>query len=82
MSIKTPAPHGEQIGPTFRALSVRGGKSDCSFRSFGGVVWLFYRHPDGQWVTLREATELDLASVIGAASDERDKGDAPGVRCG
>ncbi len=22
--------------------------------------WICYRHPDGQWVTLREATEEDL----------------------
>ena len=22
--------------------------------------WLFYKHPDGQWVTLREATDDDL----------------------
>lgn len=25
--------------------------------------WLCYRHPDGQWVTLRKATEDDLAKI-------------------
>lgn len=30
--------------------------------------WLCYRHPDGQWVTLREATEADRAALT-AQSD-------------
>lgn len=25
--------------------------------------WLCYRHPDGQWVTLREATEADKTAL-------------------
>ncbi len=25
-----------------------------------GVPWICYRHPDGQWVSLRRATEDDL----------------------
>jgi len=25
--------------------------------------WLCYRHPDGQWVTLRRATEADKAVI-------------------
>ena len=29
--------------------------------SFNG--WLCYKHPDGQWVTLREATKEDLAKL-------------------
>jgi hypothetical protein len=23
--------------------------------------WVFYKHPDGQWVTLRKATEQELS---------------------
>jgi hypothetical protein len=25
--------------------------------------WLLYRHPDGQWVTLRKATDADIAVI-------------------
>ena len=25
--------------------------------------WLFYQHPDGQWVSLRKATDADIASI-------------------
>lgn len=28
--------------------------------------WLCYRHPDGQWVTLRKATPDDLDRIAGA----------------
>jgi hypothetical protein len=28
--------------------------------------WLLYRHPDGQWVTLRKATEIDVACITEA----------------
>ena len=28
--------------------------------------WLCYRHPDGQWVTLRQATERDRDAVADA----------------
>lgn len=30
--------------------------------SWGG--WLFYRHVDGQWVSLRKATEADLVAML------------------
>ena len=25
--------------------------------------WLFYKHPDGQWVSLRKATDADIAAI-------------------
>jgi len=28
--------------------------------------WLLYRHPDGHWVTLRKATDADLAAINAA----------------
>ena len=28
--------------------------------------WLFFRHPEGQWVSLRKATDDDLASISAA----------------
>lgn len=37
--------------------------------------WLYYRHPDGQWVTLREATDDDRRrlnqAVVEAHHSER-----------
>lgn len=32
--------------------------------------WLLYRHPDGQWVTLRKATNSDLQAVYGSGRVE------------
>lgn len=29
----------------------------------GWNQWLFYKHPDGQWVSIRKATELDLEKL-------------------
>ena len=28
--------------------------------------WLLYKHPDGQWVTLRKATDDDIKALNGA----------------
>lgn len=28
--------------------------------------WLLYRHPDGQWVSLRKATDADIAAITEA----------------
>lgn len=28
--------------------------------------WLLYKHPDGQWVTLRKATENDIQKINAA----------------
>ena len=25
--------------------------------------WILYQHPDGQWVTLRKATDIDIAAI-------------------
>lgn len=30
--------------------------------------WIAYKHPDGQWVTLRKATDDDIARINGAVS--------------
>jgi len=30
--------------------------------------WLLYRHPDGQWVTLRKATQQDIHAMSRAVS--------------
>lgn len=30
--------------------------------------WLFYKHPDGQWVSLRKATDNDIMAINQAMS--------------
>ena len=30
--------------------------------------WLLYRHPDGQWVSLRRATDADIRAMSNAVS--------------
>ena len=30
--------------------------------------WILFRHPDGQWVTLRKATEKDVTAMTRAVS--------------
>ena len=30
--------------------------------------WILYRHPDGQWVTLRKATDADVEEISEAVS--------------
>ena len=37
---------------------------DCERESLRG--WLLYKHPDGQWVTLRKATDTDMATINAA----------------
>ena len=37
---------------------------DCPRESLRG--WLLYKHPDGQWVSLRKATDDDLARINAA----------------
>lgn len=32
--------------------------------------WILYRHPDGQWVTLRKATDADIEAVSEAVSSQ------------
>lgn len=34
------------------------------------IGWLFYKHPDGQWVSLRKATESDRILIYGAIFKE------------
>ena len=33
-----------------------------------GEAWLVYKHSDGQWVTLRKATDEDIAKIDRATS--------------
>lgn len=36
--------------------------------------WLLYRHPDGQWVTLRKATDEDRTRLLAAEAEGMDRG--------
>ena len=40
----------------------RAVETDKADRFYG---WVFYKHPDGQWVTLRKATPDELAERVG-----------------
>jgi hypothetical protein len=56
--------HGEQRGREFKIHLpadhvLRGGTYTCSVRWFS-EWWLFWKHPDGHWVTYRQATPHDL----------------------
>jgi hypothetical protein len=35
--------------------------------------WLLYKHPDGQWVTLRKATDADISTINRAVSTAHHK---------
>ena len=32
-------------------------------KQWGDELWIFFKHPDGQWVSMRKATEDDIAKV-------------------
>lgn len=32
--------------------------------------WIAYKHPDGQWVTLRKATDKDISALAKAMSEQ------------
>lgn len=32
----------------------------CTDKFSGWYMWLLYKHPDGQWVSLRKATQQDI----------------------
>jgi hypothetical protein len=40
---------------------------DCERESLRG--WILYKHPDGQWVTLRKATDDDIKRINSAVVD-------------
>jgi hypothetical protein len=35
-------------------------------RLWGGDPWLFYKHPDGQWVSLRKVTQAEVFQMDAA----------------
>ena len=35
--------------------------------TWGDEKWVFYKHPDGQWVSLRKATDDDVTRVTAAS---------------
>ena len=59
----------------FDAISNRQMILVAEGESFAG--WLCYRHPDGQWVSLRKANEDDIAKINAAQqSVHSDAGDS------
>lgn len=44
-------------------------KQECMFCTEAGhsfYQWILYKHPDGQWVSLRKATQSDSNEIAGA----------------
>ncbi len=50
----------------FDAASNRTMKYVYPDTAHSAAGWLLYRHVDGQWITLRKATDADLAAINGA----------------
>lgn len=50
----------------------RAVETDPENRAYG---WVYYKHPDGQWVTLRKATpgEMGLAFALQTTGDANGK---------
>jgi hypothetical protein len=44
---------------------------DCGHHWAG---WILYKHPDGQWVSLRKATDADIAELSAAVSKAHHEG--------
>jgi hypothetical protein len=36
---------------------------ELMIKQWGDELWIFFKHPDGQWVSMRKATEDDIAKV-------------------
>jgi len=36
---------------------------ELMMKQWGEDLWVFYKHPDGQWVSMRKATDDDKAKV-------------------
>jgi len=59
--------------PDLRGSECNGllnGKTFCCrthgelmMKQWGEDLWVFYKHPDGQWVSMRKATDDDKAKV-------------------
>jgi hypothetical protein len=60
----------EAAGPQVRCDGLLNGKIFCCrthgelmVKQWGEDLWVFYKHPDGQWVSMRKATDDDKAKV-------------------
>ena len=49
--------------PGTRFLDMASGREMLLVSDGPWAGWLSYRHPDGQWVSLRKATDADLVSI-------------------
>lgn len=36
---------------------------EAMLKNWGGEPWIFWKHPDGQWVSYRKATERDISLI-------------------
>jgi len=47
-----------------QGIEFDGNNGPALLKTWGGNPWLFYKHPDGQWVSLRQASERDVEDVL------------------
>lgn len=55
----------EPAGVKFFSVSRNQECMLCQSGAWSG--WILYKHPDGQWVSLRKATDKDMADLHNAA---------------
>ncbi len=56
----------QPVGLRFYSQSMHREMMLVTEGDFSG--WIVYKHPDGQWVTLRKATESDRTDLANAMS--------------
>lgn len=42
---------------------------EMMLKNWEGEPWFFYKHPDGQWVSYRKASERDVSVLIKMQKD-------------
>lgn len=50
-----------------------GRHAICLDRKMRAFNWVFYKHPDGQWVTLRPALPEEIRAAIKKLKDSNDE---------
>lgn len=51
----------------YSGIEFEGDNGPVMLKTWDGVPWLFYKHPGGQWVSLRKATSDDIEAVLNIA---------------
>ena len=66
MNTPTKPTHYEPKGIKFYSQSRKQDMMFCTEEGHSFYQWILYRHPDGQWVSLRKATAQDRQQLSAA----------------